>query len=348
MRQFVSQRQIAQSLDLSVATISRSLQDHPDITPQTRDRVLKAAAKMGYRPSARRGSISPAKPITVVVLVANREGAAAGHLITGMMIEGLSSAAAAYEATPVVHYVPVGPQGGSLNLNQLPPAFQGRAVDGVVLLHQFAPEVVKSLSERWPCVTIAHHVSTSLADTVSSDHTGAMVQMVKHLSDLGHQQIGFIGRLPSTAVTQARFGAFVGAVHQANLAWNWDWRYDCAVNSESGDGAACAARHIAHWAAQGVTAWQCDSDGTAYRVLQQLIKLGIDVPNELSICGYDGLVEVWDVPQLTTVRVPFVELGRTAMHRIGARVQGVGQLPQHILVRGEWVSGMTSGPRSRS
>jgi len=336
----INQRKIAQNLQLSAATVSRSLRNHPDITPQTRARVIEEAGRLGYDVGRSGGAMATSD--TVGVLIAGGSSADVRHQIYSMMTAGISSAAAAHHATAVVHYVN-GDGSELLDPDGVPPFLQPGRSSGLILMNRFNKDVLHGLANRLPCVTLSHYVYTATADHVASDHVHAFAVLVDHLYALGHRQIGFINRTPTSSITRERFAAYIQSLQRLDLTLSEEHQLVLPLTGTE-DAQQAMIQHLIKKIRSGTRAWMCDSDGTAYRVLRSLKDHGVAVPGEVSITGYDRLEPLYGCPQLTTVQVPFQEMGATALRQVLARVQHPQMLYRQTLVRCEFIAGQTAGP----
>jgi LacI family transcriptional regulator len=342
----INQREIARRLKLSAATVSRSFRNHPDITQETKSRVLQEAERVGY---TKRSAYAPASAgsgvvpmrTSVGIIVAGVAGPITRHQLSGMMTAGISMAASERNIVTVVHHVQA--NGGSELLDPGASSLIQNigSLNGLVLLHGFDPEVVKVLSAKTPCVTIAHAVAGSNADHVDSDHVNAIADLLDHLKGLGHRRIGFIGRTPHSAITRSRFSSFVQSLDRLSLEWDRSMQFDYPVAGTDADQQQ-QIDFIVESVRSGVTAFQCDSDGTARRIVRELSKRELRVPEDVSITGYDGFSN--ESPLLTTVRVPFVELGSAALRRLAERMARPDDIPQQVLLRCSFEPGPTTAP----
>src|SRR5436305_6064723 len=150
------QKAIADQLKLSAATVSRSLRNHPSINAETRARVLELAARLGYRipTNSRRAPRSGSVEMRFAgVLISKkfknylRDQSGTGYLV------GLCEQAEALNLTLLVNYFD-GSSTRFLEPSGQTPGMRDGSTRGLVLIHQFEPEVVCRLAERWPVVTI--------------------------------------------------------------------------------------------------------------------------------------------------------------------------------------------------
>ena len=279
----------------------------------------------------------------VGVLVTESTGPAARHQVTSMMTAGLSFAATECEAALVVHHVPHIGGMELLHPDQGPPLLRSGMVHGLVLMHRFEPEVVNRLAERLPCATLAHFVPTAKADNIDSDHAHSFALLTDHLYSLGHRKMGFINRRAQSAITRARFSSFIQSLRRLDIPWDMDQELFYPVD---GTDAECDLQisKLVSLIKGGIRAWLCDSDGTAYRIVRKLIDCGIKVPQDVSVTGYDALEPQYGCPQICTVRVPFIDMGSTALRRLLLRIEHPSSLPQQIMLRCELVAGASTGP----
>ena len=214
-------------------------------------------------------------------------------------------------------------------------------LEGLALIHRFEPEVVRELAMRLPVVSLTHFVPGVRADLVDSDHIGAIAKLVDRLHEHGHRRIGFIGRAPNLSYSQARFGSFCQSM--ARLGLEVDPAASVNVTKEISDLDRQADVVATLIRKRGYTAFVCASDLVGYQVCRGLMDRGVRVPQDVSLTGFDALDPLYDCPAMTSVRVPFADLGVFAMTRLIMRIQRPALPALKTLFDCELVEGETTG-----
>jgi LacI family transcriptional regulator len=341
---------LAKRLHLSIATVSRSLQDHPDIARATKARVIAEAERMGYQP--RQAAVEDGPTFGVLVACPDQPQ---GSPLDSLYLMGMSQAAHERNVTLFTHYLSEGMVQQILEPAHQPGIMRRGGTTGLILLHQFPDAVVEQLSHATRVVTLAHAYLDTVADLVDSDHVAGMDALIGHLAGLGHRRIGYIMR-QSSVIPYARLGSLVRAVTRRSLSLEpglfLDLPLATAVAEErkaaTPDVIAAQAATISTLIERikaGTTAWACDSDATAYWIYRLLRARGLRIPEDVSLTGFDGFDPYPDCPQVTTIRVPFIEMGRLAVTHLAQHARNQPATPQQLGVRGALIVGATTGVR---
>lgn len=340
----VNQKLIAQQLKLSPATVSKSFRNHPDISPETRAKVLAYAAELGYHPEVvgwgGRFGQGPTAGRFLGVLIHDNHGAGFADYSGQGYVTGLSEAASKYDASLIVHRFS-GDSKLILDPAHQPAAMRQKALQGLILVHRYDPAVVKELAAQIPCVTLTFYVPGARCDHIDSNYTGAISALVTHLHELGHERIGYVGHPNHPSNSFARFGAFAQSLARRGLLLEMPNVVD--VFDTVGDWDK-QAEIVERRLKQGVTAWVCSVDTVAYHLFRRLRDAGYDVPGDVSITGYDSDEPMFGLPQLTTVRVPFVDMGAYALSRLLERIDRPALPQKQTLLDCTLVRGQSTGP----
>jgi LacI family transcriptional regulator len=347
----INQQTLAERLQLSIATISRSLQDHPDIAPGTKQRVIAEAERLGYRRKA-----GPTVGNAIGVLISGAEQAGGISPLNTSYLMGMSHEAQTRGLMLMTHYLSGIGDHRLLETTTQPVALAQGALSGLILVHRFQPDVVRELARQRPVVSLAHAYPGSGADLIDSDHLAGMETLVVHLARLGHRRFGYLMR-SNSSIPFSRLGSLVRAVTLHGLAMDSTLYLDLPLDTAVAENRLEATPEIL--AAQGTTidrlitqiragttAWACDSDATAYWIHRLLTARGIRIPEDVSLTGFDGFDPYPGCPQVTTIRVPFTEMARHAIIRLAER-RNPGSVSQNtpqlqIQLAGTLVPGSTS------
>jgi LacI family transcriptional regulator len=326
--------EVAKRAGVGVGTVSRVLNDSPQVSAATRERVQQVIAELDFRPSHMARRLSLGRTMTIGVLVPFVAHRSAVERIRGV-VERLESTP--YDLT--LFNVQTITQRNELYRSL---ADRGR-VDGlmVVSLPPSDAEVDRFRTRGVPLVLVdtAHE---RVSHVVVDDHAGGAAA-TRHLVECGHRRIGFVGDLPDE-----RFGFRAGADRHAGYRAELRAQGiapDMALERQGPFGHETAKRHAAELLASpdrptGIVA---TSDTQALGVLEAAREAGLRVPEELSVVGYDD-IEMAAYADLTTVHQPLNETGACGAELLLERLEGsngppvVEQLPVTLVVRG------TTGP----
>lgn len=340
-----SQHQLARQLKLSRATVSRALANHPALSAETRARVQDLARQLGYRGTPARSVRRPsdAPPLKLGVLIGDPL-VAADQLTLPRIIEGIRARARLDRAE--VDILPFAP-GETTPLagrRRLFGHLRAEAWRGALLLYPFPEATVSMLADKLSVVSVLHECGDERIDTVDTDH-GAVRSLVDRLVALGHRRIGFATWTYAAGGLWAsrRFAAFAEALFARGLPLNPAWV--CNIGPASvccPDPAKLAAAAAKISRRDGVTAWVCAADHQAYQLITDLAALGLRVPQDLSITGFDGQPVPDGLPQLTTVAVPNADIGASAAARLVNRLLQPNSQRRLTLVAPRLVPGATT------
>jgi DNA-binding LacI/PurR family transcriptional regulator len=225
-------------------------------------------------------------------------------------------------------------------------AFVDHRVDGLLVATlgtAFGDEVLKDLAEQGiPIVTVGRPVQGVAIDCVTGDHWQGAFDVTTHLIKLGHRRIGFIGISPEDAHTLSRYLGYKAALEAAGLPVHREYTVGPASAPAFGteeDGYAGMMR-LAELK-RPPTAVFARNDFAAMGALHAAHQLGIEMPGQMSIAGFDDIpLSGYSRPPLTTVQQPIVEQGRLAaqllLDRINGTLAGPAQLhmmPCTVIVR---------------
>ena len=344
----VNQKMIARQLNLSPGTVSKSLRNHPDISAETRAKVMDHAAKIGYNPENQgwgvKFSVAPPTTRFVGVLIHDNHGVEFADYSGQGYVTGMSEAASSSDVSLIVHRFS-GDSRQILDRAHQPPAMRQNALQGLILVHRYDAEVVAKLAEAVPCVTLTFYVQGARCDHIDSNYIGAMGQLIDRLHSLGHRRFGFVGHPNHPSNSFARFGAFAQVLAGKGLSLEMENIID--VYDAVGDWDR-QADLVEASLKRGVTAWISSVDTVGYHLWQRMLARGYRVPEDLSITGYDMDEPMLDLPQLTTMRVPFVGMGKYALSRLLHRIDEP-TLPQtQTLLDCSLVEGKSIGPARNS
>ncbi|MFO7724907.1 MAG: LacI family DNA-binding transcriptional regulator [Oceanipulchritudo sp.] len=335
----INQQALAHRLNLSQTTVSRSLANHPAINAETKALVLETAAKMGYSQPIRRRqppSVTERSAVWGVLITMPKQFSDPSETFQEVL-RGIADKSALHEAIlDVVYHDPADDNPAAL-LRRIRNAHW----KGIIFIYPVNPEIARHVANRIASVSIIEKYENQRIDSIDVDQSETILKLAKHLREKGHRKIGFFTWQYSVDAPWVlhRFGSYVEALYRLGL------EFDPArcVNLDAARPLEpkAAAETVAGLVRSGVTAFICAADHQAYSLVEDLGKLGLSVPEDVSLTGFDGVQPRPGYKQLATIRVPYEELGRSATHQLVRRIEQPGAPRRHIIVDGELIRGET-------
>lgn len=316
---------VARLAGVSHQTVSRVLNDHPNVRAETRSRVLAAIAELGYRPNSAARTLVTRKSQTLGVISFDTTlyGPAS-------MLYGIEQAARAAD-----YFVSIASL-ASIDQHSVMDAvsrLRDQAVEGIVIIAPQTPVAgaLEQAARGVPLVGVACG-STEGVPTVGIDQQTGGALATRYLLELGHRTVHHVAGPQDWLDGVGRMRGWREALELAGAPVPepivGDW------NSHSG---YLAGRQLA--ADPGVTAVFCANDHMALGLLRAFHEAGRQVPGDVSVVGFDDIPETsYFMPPLTTVRQDFGELGRLSLQLLVDRLSADGSdSPGHLVVAPELI-----------
>jgi LacI family transcriptional regulator len=310
-------KSIAERAGVATATVARVLHNNGYVAAATRERVLKAVAETDYRINHIARSLKRNRSNIV------------GHILKTTtpnpfyvtVARGVEAYCRENGYTALTYNV----EGDLEAERNAVETFLNWRVDAIIFTTPTAAQNVELAAKSGkPAIQVERPQTNRGARITVDNYSGARAAM-RHLLELGHRRIGFVGPQPDPAITPLaqyveleRYGAFRDALLEAGsfdenlvvVGRSYSLEELDAVQVPLSDG----YRALKEWTAAGrrPTAIFASSDFLAAGVLQAAGALGLKVPGDLSVVGFDDTLATFLSPLLTSVRLPAYELGRAA------------------------------------
>jgi LacI family transcriptional regulator len=322
--------QIADAAGVSIATVSKVLNNREDVSAETRRRVekqLRAAAYRRVGASATRQQ-RPSRQIEVVLHAPQK-----AYSMT--VLDGITSSAQA-EGFEIV--ISRGLEGNPAGVDASALLASARAGAIFLTMDASGPEFRKLGDAGFPVVVVDPlHVGATKCITIGATNFTGAVAAAEHLLSLGHRRIGHAGGLDWIECSQARLAGYASALRRADIQFDESLVSHVPFDYEAGmkAGSDLLDRD------DPPTAIFAASDDIALGVMEEARRRGIRVPQDLSIVGFDDtFLATRATPPLTTVAQPLVEMGQVAVRSLAQVIASdrVGtshiELATRLVVRG--------------
>lgn len=316
----VSIKDIAKAAGVSYSTVSRALHDSPLISLEVRQQIQKIADSMGYSPNALAQSLQSHQTNSVGLLITTISDPFFADVVHGVEEEAKKAGISVFLATT----------------NNEPDAeisiietFSRRRVDGVIVASsRIGPGYANRLEQiRIPVIMVnteAEEYGKFIFSASVDDYAGAS-QAVKHLIDLGHRRIGYLGVSNRNVSNKHRLEGYLDTLKNNSIEVLPEW---IIINHDTSPGELVLDFKIGQMLGRemlktDVTAVFCYCDTIAAGVMETCRTSGLSIPQEMSIVGFDDnfLSEIL-YPPLTTVHQPEIEIGNRAMQMLISSLAG--------------------------
>lgn len=335
---------IARDVGTSIATVNRALRGHGRISAETKQRILDAAERLGYRPSLLAQSLANGRSSTIGVVVPM-----IGNTVYSPMVRAVEQA-----ARENCYNIILCDTDHKVNLEQeYITMLYRRRVEGVIIIpaarsgsdicYDYLVELEKS---GIPVVVMERKIEDSRLRNVYVDNYGDSHRMTTHLIEQGHKRIGFLHTGFLGAVPE-RFRGYLRALEDHGIP------YDASLTQEM---AYFFAEDIdpdglfsyMH-SSQRPTAIYCIMDMLAIKVMVALNSFGFRVPEDVAVVGFDGIpMSEYVTPPLTTVRQPSEEVGKRAAQMLFACLKDNSYQSKDECVAGDLIVRASCGGQSMS
>ncbi|HWA86102.1 MAG TPA: LacI family DNA-binding transcriptional regulator [Opitutus sp.] len=303
---------------MAASAVLNSARTSSRIAPETRKRILAAAARLNYRPNIAARALANRRMHTLGVVAVTDRGALNHYFLE--LLGGILATAGAHEENTTVFAI----HDWKKDAGRLHGMCDGR-IDGLILL---APTLPRASASLLPAHTpfVALHANSRIRNVlnIESDEEHGARQMTRHLIAQGHRDImhitgprGFIG-------AERRIRGYKQALADAGIP-PAESRLVPAGFSTAG-GREALIQWLRHHRGEPLpTAIFCANDGVAMGCLEVFAEIGLRVPDDISIAGFDDtLAARLTVPALTTVRQPLQAMGSRAVEALLDRIQQPG------------------------
>lgn len=303
-RRRTAMSQIAEQAGVSLATVSRVLNNHPAVSPEMREKVLRQSHELGYTETRRRDSTRH-----VGVVVPHLDDAYYYARIANNIALALQERGGHLHLCIASYNTRSGRERPSDETTATIKRFLTSGIEGALLVHISASrdELARLQDFGCPFTVIGEHIaaSESIASVGVADYAGAR-SAVDHLLALGHTCIGLVTGPAKIQDVVHRSAGYHAALVAVGLPINADLVQEGDFTAESGYQGAQRLLALP----QPPTAIFAQNDRMAYGVMRAAEEHGLSVPGDLSVVGFDDeTIPSFINPVLTTVRQPMAELG---------------------------------------
>lgn len=317
-------RELARTLNLSIGTVSRSLNNRYGVNAQTRAKVLEAAQRMGYVPNRAARALKDRPAFQIGLLFNPFYGRR--HEINPYATGLIDAVTQAGEHDGIA--VEVLDFAGD---EAIEAQFDRTSTDVALLLGHFKQSTFDRVHQLGkPSINLEYHSGLPRQVSILSDGRSACATAVQYLAALGHRRIGLVNGPMRASRFAHYYEGFSAALREFHLPWDEDCVVELDPDAANADGARAATRRIidCHETARP-TAIVYGSDWLAIGGIDAIRAKGLRVPEDVSVIGYDNLPEAAKAdPPLTTFDMHMPMVAR-AIIRLTLEL-GAGRSPRGL------------------
>lgn len=309
----VTSRDLARLAGVSQATVSRVLNGTTRVSPDLRDRVIWALEQTGYRPNALAQAMKTGRTGTVGVVIARITNPFYPELL-----EVIGHELAAADHRMILWETSAAGEESAVE------AIQQGLVDGVLFTTALpgSHAVEAALRRRAPMVLVNRTLPDADCDQISSDNLAGGALVGRYLRAGGHDRVGFVGGPATASTARERREGFRRSL--AVTRGGLDGLVE--VEGDFSHDTGWSRAHEMLTSERPPTAVFGANDTTAFGVLDAAASLGLFVPDDLWVVGYDDVaMAAWERIDLTTIRQPNDEIARHAVQWLLERIAGDAQ-----------------------
>lgn len=326
-------KDVAKRANVSIATVSRVLNQSKPVSPQVKDKVLRAVEELGFNPNPVARSLVMKESRLIGVLISD-----ISNMFFSVLVSAIEQECFKQKYTPLLCSTNGETQRELYYLNLL----KDQYVDGVIIFTSSPKEEHLHFFENNPIPVVFKSYADpqkSQFSCINIDNFQAFYDATQYLIDLGHRKIGMLGSILTKVDSEIyqRYAGFRKALEDNSLEFQEKWFLEAETDISSGymkGKKLFSMKEIP-------TAVCCASDTIAIGAIKAAEEMGIRVPEDVSIMGFDDIpiAEAYR-PGLTTVRQPIVEMGiqsaQMLIHQIQEKENHSKEmriLPHEIVVR---------------
>jgi len=331
-------KDIAKEANVSHSTVSRALRGNPAISEETAERIKKIAAELGYVPSAVARGLKTSRSHALGVIV--------NRIDDPFFSEILQAIEDVLYKTGYSLFVAASNRDIERE-ETIALAMRERRVDGLIVCTTPFGEAHSQLFKKYgfPVVAVSNHEIADYPQMIYHDDDYGVRQITQYLVDLGHKKIAFLGNGRAERTTQGRLNGFCTAMQVAELPVQDKYIF-FGPNGQT-DGGEQGARYFSKLY-DPPTAIICFNDMMAIGLSKTLQDVGVRVPKDCSVVGFDNVpFSAYSYPSLTTFDQPKYQLGFEAANMMYKLLQAFPDSPstepQKLMLRGNLVIRESTG-----
>lgn len=327
---------VAKRANVSVATVSRVYSNPDKVSPKNRQKVYEAIKELDYQPNVLARNLRRLQTNTFLVVVPNIVNTFFTSILKTIQATAIESG----------YQVLLGDTNRSPDLEEsYIRLLKQRMVDGVILLFpRMETAALEAIAEEYPVVIVGRKVSNPDIPFVTNDNAVSTRAATEHIIKLGHRRIGYLAGTLNLEISSERLKGFRQAMEQNGL------ETDEALIRE-GDfyldaGYSLALEMLS--SPNRPTAVIAASDEMAIGAMRAAKELGISVPSQLAVMGFDDIrmASICE-PPLSTIAQPKEEFGKISTQLLIALLQGRLQSKSHIFISDELIIRQSCGAELR-
>jgi LacI family transcriptional regulator len=334
--------QLAQEFDVSIATVSRALNDKPGVSKDLRDRIVARARELDYTPNFTARSLASSRTFNIGYFVREKPNL---MLQQDPFYYEIQHGIEAITARSEYHLsVATLTDSHIRKPSEFRPVSE-RRIDAMILAGPDIPTdfVMAMLKTSLPVVIVDNRLANTAVNSINCDDEGGAYRAAQHLIQLGHRHIGLLAGPMAWASSARRLRGYAQATDDAGLALHVV--HEDETSLESG---ARALRRLYDLHPE-ITAIGAVNDAMALGAMRAAAQLGLRVPDDLSVIGFDNIA--WGAmthPTLTTMNIPKVQMGKEAAMRLLAVLEDAELMPSEIVVPVQLVERESTAPRKEA
>lgn len=332
IRKDIRLEDIAKKLGISVVSVSNAINNRKGVSQELREKVLKTAEEMGYEISVRESKVVKTKKIGVII---SERYVLEFQSFYMEIYKNIVKVAEDKQCQTILEVIDIKKE--TLEVKQS--SFTDFEVDGIVLIGELEKNYISWIMDvcNGPIVGVDFYDFDKSIDYFIADSFRGMCEMTQKLIDNGHRDIGFVGNPYVTRNVMDRYIGYMKALTKNGIKINANRLY---FDRDSGDVEGVVKIDLPK--DNLPTALVCNCDMIAYKVIEELNKRGIRVPQDISIVSFDNYYyKDIDGIKLTTYENDVLSLAKVSMGTLIKRIEKNKQPEGIRIIRGGIIEGNT-------
>lgn len=334
-----SMKDIAAVCGVSIATVSKALNNHSDIGEETKNQIRKVAKEMGYSPNSLARALKTNRTYNIGVLFEDEARSGLTHDYFSAVLDSFKRTVEekGYDITFINNR-----RKGRREMSYLEHC-RYRGFDGVIVacVDFYDPQVVELVRSDIPVVTVDYIFHNRVA--VLSDNVQGMKDLLTYVYEQGHRKIAYIHGADSS-VTQSRLASFYKNAQELGLMIPDEYIREAAYrDSQTAGIRTCELLDLK----EPPTCILYPDDVSCFGGMNVIKERGLRIPEDISVAGYDGIrIGRHIEPQLTTLKQNTKEIGVEAGEKLISLIENPKiTLIEQVVIPGEVYEGKTVGKR---